>query len=62
MTTKEIAKACKKQRGERTKYQLAKAAKLSIGQIERIESGELNYTVNMLNKYLTALNVKIEIK
>ena len=57
-----IAKYCIDKRGDRTKYQLGKLAGLSIGQIERIERAEKNYTVDMLGKYLTALGAKVSIK
>lgn len=61
MTRKEIGKICKKKRGETSTYMVAKYAQLSIGQINRIESGEQNYTIDVLFKHLNAIGLKIKI-
>lgn len=62
MNREQIGAKCIKARGERTKYRLSKDSGLTIGQIERVENGNDNYTVDVLVKYLNALKLKIEIK
>lgn len=62
MTRKEIGQVCKSKRGKTTKYKLGKVSGLTIGQIERIEDGKENYTIDLLTKHLPALDLKLEVK
>lgn len=62
MTKKEIAKTCKTKRGGKTKYACGKESGLKIGQIERIENGGLNYTIDLLTAHLPSIGLKLELK
>ena len=62
MDKAQIAKVGIATRGNMTKYKLSKLTDLAIGQIERIEAGTHNYTIDILNKYLTGLGLKMNIK
>jgi len=57
-----IGEKCRKARGKKTKYAVAKDSKLTIGQIERIEDGENNYTIDLLLSHLPTVGLKLEVK
>lgn len=61
MNRKDIGKLCASKR-KVTKYKQSKESGLTIGQIERIEEGKKNYTLDLLIKYLPSLNLSIHIK
>lgn len=62
MTKKDIAKMCVAKRGKITKYALGKKSGLTIGQIERIEGGKENYTIDLLTRHLPSVGLKLEVK
>jgi transcriptional regulator with XRE-family HTH domain len=44
-----------------SRYKLAKDTGLTLGQIKNIEESQNNYTVDILVKYSSAMNLKIKI-
>lgn len=64
MTRTEIGKKIKQHREENkiSKYSVVRSTKLTFAQLSQIEKGDKNYTIDTLNVYLDAINLKMILK